>query len=105
VLWFGALVGPAAAPMILGLLPAFRRSGAAAAIGSWVAGMAVYALARTVFQAGMAVTVAAPVGVSLLVFMGAGWLSRKPVPARVEALMEALSRDAASQTVPSSTAP
>jgi hypothetical protein len=37
VVWFTGLLGPTAVPMILGLIPAFRHSGPAAAIGSWVA--------------------------------------------------------------------
>ncbi len=92
VIWFGALVGPISAPMILGLLPAFRRSGSAAAIGSWSAGIIVYGLAR-LLNASMAVTVGAPVLVSVGVFAIGGWIRRTPVPARVEALMDDLRHD------------
>jgi SSS family solute:Na+ symporter len=93
VVWFAALLGPAATPMILGLVPAFRRSGSGAAVLSWCGGIAAYAVARLVFHAGMATTVAAPVLCSVGIFIAGGWMSRKPVPAEVEGLMEALCRD------------
>ena len=44
VLWFGALVGPIAIPMLLGMLPAFRRCGPTAAIVSWAVGLVVFAV-------------------------------------------------------------
>ncbi len=94
ILWFGALIGPAALPMILGLLPTFRRSGAAAAVSSWAAGIAIYLVVRLVFQAGMAVTVATPTIVSASIFIIAGWLNPRPAPVEVQNLMESLSRDA-----------
>ncbi len=95
MLWFGALIGPAAAPMILGLIPAFRRSGSSAAVGSWVCGILTYVFARFVFSAGLAGTVGMPALVSVGVFIFAGWLKREPVPERVQALMESLRQDAA----------
>lgn len=93
VLWFSALVGPAAAPVILGLLPAFKRSGPAAAIFSWASGIVLWVLVRFVFNAGMAVTVGAPAVLSVGVFIVGGWLQRKPAPAKVEALIESLRQD------------
>ncbi|QNI37360.1 sodium:solute symporter family protein [Edaphobacter albus] len=38
ILWYGALSGPIAIPILLGLLFPFRRSGPAAAIGCWLVG-------------------------------------------------------------------
>ena len=43
ILWYGALVGPMAIPMLLGLLTPFRRSGPAAAIACWLTGTAMFA--------------------------------------------------------------
>jgi SSS family solute:Na+ symporter len=94
VLWFGALVGPISAPMILGLLPAFRRSGSSAAVCSWFSGITVYALARF-FHASLAMTVAAPVLLSVGVFVLGGWIQREPAPAKVVALIESLRQDPA----------
>ncbi len=48
ILWFGALIGPVAIPMVLGLLKLFHRSGPAAAIASWVAGAVAFALIKFV---------------------------------------------------------
>jgi SSS family solute:Na+ symporter len=42
ILWYGALLGPIAIPMLLGLLLPFRRSGPAAAIASWMMGAAAF---------------------------------------------------------------
>lgn len=50
ITWFGGLVGPIAVPMLLGMLPIFRRSGPGAAITSWAVGLVVFALTNFVFQ-------------------------------------------------------
>ena len=42
ILWFGALIGPTALPMLLGLLLPFRRSGPAAAIACWITGAVTF---------------------------------------------------------------
>lgn len=77
VIWFAALVGPTAVPMIFGLLPAFRRCGARAAIWSWVAGIAAFAVARygLGLSGGMTATIAAPVMASASVYIAVGWLT------------------------------
>jgi SSS family solute:Na+ symporter len=46
ILWYGALVGPMAIPMILGMLLRFRRSGPTAAILSWLAGAVTYGVLK-----------------------------------------------------------
>ncbi|WP_240437586.1 sodium:solute symporter family protein [Sciscionella marina] len=83
VLWFGALVGPIAVPMLLGMLPLFRRCGPAAALVSWTAGIVVFALTRYAFADALAalskgtaqsITVAGPVVASVLVYCACGWL-------------------------------
>ncbi|MDN5655013.1 MAG: Na+:solute symporter, partial [Kocuria sp.] len=101
IAWFGALVGPIAIPMLLGLLPAFRRSGSAAAITSWAVGLVVFAINKYVLAAPIAalgtaseqaLTVAAPVLCSIIVFIGYGFIR----PARsqeVDDLVESLSHD------------
>jgi SSS family solute:Na+ symporter len=49
ILWYGALTGPIAIPMLLGMLQCFRRSGPAAAIGSWFGGAVAFGLIKFVF--------------------------------------------------------
>jgi SSS family solute:Na+ symporter len=80
ILWFGALVGPIAVPMLFGMLRPFRRSGPTAAIVSWAAGLITFALTKyvlagwiaTLGNASQGVTVAAPIVVSIVVFVGIG---------------------------------
>lgn len=102
IAWFGALVGPIAIPMLLGLLPAFRRSGSAAAITSWAVGLVVFAvnkyvLAGPIAELGtateQALTVSAPVICSIVVFIAYGFI--RPVrSAAVDELVDSLSHDA-----------
>jgi solute:Na+ symporter, SSS family len=92
VVWFAALVGPTAVPMILGLLPAFRRSGSGAAILSWVAGIVTFAITRYGTQPSMTMTIAAPVMASAVVFIGGGWLAPSTALQPVK-LVEALGGD------------
>jgi solute:Na+ symporter, SSS family len=96
VVWFAALVGPTAVPMILGLLPAFRRCGASAAIASWFAGLAVFLITKYAMVPTMTMTVAAPVIASGVVFIAGGWLAgtHRPSPA-VAKLFEALDEEGA----------
>jgi SSS family solute:Na+ symporter len=100
ILWFGALVGPIAVPMLLGLLPWFKRSGSSAALLSWAAGLLVFAVNRYLLadevarfgNNGEAVTVAAPVLVSITVFVVVGWVAPQRDP-RSDALVDSLSTD------------
>ncbi|PZG07030.1 sodium:solute symporter family protein [Nonomuraea aridisoli] len=93
ILWFGALVGPIAIPMLLGMLPMFRRCGPAAAIGSWATGLVVFALVKYVFPGqGQTVEVAAPVLSALAVFVIVGLAA----PARndeADALIDSLNTE------------
>ncbi|GMA31216.1 sodium:solute symporter family protein [Litorihabitans aurantiacus] len=101
ILWFGALVGPIAVPMLLGLLPAFRRSGSAAAITSWAVGLVVFAVNRYVLNDEIAalgtanaqtISVAAPVTCSIIVFIVYGFV-RPSVRPEVDELVDALGRE------------
>lgn len=83
ILWYGALLGPIAIPLLFGMLNLFRRSGANAVIASWVAGAIAFSLIKFVFPAQIAhlpgdltttITVAGPVLSSLAVFIGVGWI-------------------------------
>ncbi len=92
--WFGALVGPVAIPMILGLLPAFRHCGSNAAIISILGGLTGFVIANYVLNVSQAIEILTPIGVSLVLFISIGWLSRKKiVPDEVSDLMEKLQSD------------
>ncbi len=92
VSWFGALVGPVAIPMLLGLLPFFSRCGSAAAITSIVLGFLTFALTRIITIESLALSIALPVLVSTVTYILMGLLNRnKPVPEKVLALLESIS--------------
>ena len=106
ILWYGALLGPIAIPILFGMLNVFHRSGANAAIASWMAGAIAFALIKFVFSAEIArlpgdltttITVAGPVLSSLAVFVGVGliWPARKPEADRLLKLIDG--RDASSE--------
>lgn len=81
ILWFGGLVGPIAIPMLLGMLPLFRRCGPVAAITSWAVGLLVFVLTRYVLDGQIAqlapdqvtaVSVGGPVVCSIITFIVIG---------------------------------
>ncbi|MFC6645321.1 sodium:solute symporter family protein [Granulicella cerasi] len=101
ILWYAALVGPIAIPMMLGMIGWFRRSGAAAAIASWCAGVVCFALIKFVFAEKInrlpgdlttTITVAGPVLSALFVFIGVGivWPTKNP---HVQPLLQILTHD------------
>lgn len=84
ILWYGALVGPIAIPMLLGLLLPFRRSGPWAAIGSWMAGALTFGMLKMLpyhrwlgvgHRYENAITVGAPLLSSLVIYVGMGWIA------------------------------
>lgn len=94
IIWFGGLVGPISIPMLLGLLPWFRRSGSAAAITSWAIGVTTFFYVKFVLNdVSTATQVAAPVLSSLALFTVMGWMRRSPVDPQVDALLHALNND------------
>jgi SSS family solute:Na+ symporter len=106
ILWYGALLGPIAIPVLFGMLNVFRRSGANATIASWIAGAVAFALIKFVFPAQIArlpgdltttITVAGPVLSSLGVFIGVGliWPAKKPAADRLLQLIN--DQDASSE--------
>ncbi|WP_252515330.1 sodium:solute symporter family transporter [Candidatus Pantoea bituminis] len=94
IIWFGGLVGPISIPMLLGLLPWFRRSGSAAALTSWAIGVTTFFYVKFVLNdVSTATQVAAPVLSSLVLFTVMGWMRRSPVDPQVDALLHALNSD------------
>jgi len=101
ILWFGALVGPIAIPMLLGMLRPFRRSGPSAALSSWVVGLLVFATIKYVIPTQIAdlgtataqtVSVVSPILASILVYCVVGWLRPWHNEAS-DALVESLDTD------------
>ncbi|UGS43799.1 sodium:solute symporter family protein [Pseudocitrobacter corydidari] len=94
VIWFGGLVGPISIPMLLGLLPWFKRSGSAAALVSWAIGVGAFFTVKFVLtDASTALTVAAPVLSSLVIYTVMGWVLPSPVRPEIENLLAALSKE------------
>ncbi|MFM9368368.1 sodium:solute symporter family protein [Streptomyces sp. Da 82-17] len=88
-----ATMGPISIPLMLGLLPWFRRTGPTAAMVSWAGGLAVWAwLYWGAEGTSETVTVGAPVLTSLVLYVGVGLLKPEGSPARA-ALVESLSSD------------
>lgn len=100
VTWFGALVGPIAVPMLLGMLPWFKRSGSIAALTSVIVGLVVFAVTKYVIAdqiaaAGpdaSAVAVGAPVICSIIVFVVLGLIVKQDNP-EGDALVDSLNAD------------
>ena len=92
--WFGALIGPISIPMLLGLLPAFKRSGPTAAIVSWAVGIIAFGVIKYGINGSVAATVAVPVVISAILYIGLGFVSPQPA-SRVNDLVASLDSDAA----------
>ncbi len=93
VVWFGALVGPTAVPMILGLVPRFKHSGSRAAISSIITGVVVFVLMKVInYQGSQALILALPTIASILVYLFMGFVERNgEVSESVERLLSQLS--------------
>jgi SSS family solute:Na+ symporter len=101
ILWFAALLGPIAIPMLLGMLFPFRRCGPAAALTAWSAGLLTFILTKFVFPAKIAnfagdlataISVGGPVVVALLLYLAVGFFTHKTKPA-ANALLHSIDRD------------
>jgi SSS family solute:Na+ symporter len=101
ILWFAALLGPIAIPMLLGMLLPFRRCGSAAALAGWAAGIVTFLLLRFVFLAkvaciagdmAVAISVGGPAIVTLVFYIGVGLFTRETKPAAY-ALLKSINQD------------
>ncbi|WET77092.1 Na+:solute symporter [Amycolatopsis sp. QT-25] len=79
-------------PLLLGMLPAFRRSGSRAALISWAGGLLAYAIAYYGYHATLAVTVSTPILVSVALFAGLGYLMPEREAATDE-IIDTIDRD------------
>ena len=89
--WFAALLGPTSMPLLLGLLPIFRKCGPKAAIFSIIAGIGTFVVTKNLNTHSLAIDVGLPTIVSAIVFVSAGLLS-KTAPAKVKELLAALKK-------------
>ncbi|MFC7380978.1 sodium:solute symporter family protein [Sphaerisporangium rhizosphaerae] len=88
-----ATMGPISIPLMLGLLPWFKRSGPTAAITSWAAGLAVWAVIKWVIAStNQTLVVAAPLVTSLILYVVIGLLRPENTPSRDE-LVDSLNTD------------
>ncbi|TCC50941.1 Na+:solute symporter [Kribbella capetownensis] len=70
-----ATMGPISIPLMLGLLPWFRRCGARAALASWAIGLVVWAIVKWGLDStDTTLVVALPLATSLVVYVGLGLL-------------------------------
>jgi Na+/proline symporter len=87
-----AVMGPISIPMLLGLLPAFRRCGPRAALTSWALGLAGYFLVKYgIDGASQTAVVVTPLVTSLVVYAGLGLLWPE-ADERADAVVRAVSR-------------
>ncbi|XMO85422.1 sodium:solute symporter family protein [Algibacter sp. AS12] len=93
VTWFGALLGPISVPMILGLLPAFKKSGSSAAMASIIGGLLVFIILKLVEQKSLALEMGGPILASLVIFTLVGWLNKKPIPQKITELHLSLNKN------------
>jgi SSS family solute:Na+ symporter len=96
LLWYGALVGPISVPMMLGMLPQFRRCGAKAAIASWLTGIVVFGAVKAKFGSSydsddtiFLLSIGSPILASFFAYVAVGFLWPDENP-RAEALLKVL---------------
>ncbi|WP_055589743.1 sodium:solute symporter family protein [Peterkaempfera griseoplana] len=86
-----AVMGPISIPMLLGLLPLFRRWGARAALSSWALGLGAYVLVKWgIGSTDQTVVIATPLITSLAVYVLAGLVLPEP-DAEADAITAAVS--------------
>jgi Na+/proline symporter len=93
VTWFAPLVGPISIPMILGLLPLFKHSESKSSIISMIAGVLVFIAIKAFFETSLAVEISSPIIVTLILYIGLGFVFGKSVPEKVRKLIYSLNYD------------
>ncbi|MEO3853296.1 sodium:solute symporter family protein [Acrocarpospora sp. B8E8] len=92
-----ATMGPISIPLMLGMLPWFRRSGPTAAIVSWAAGLSVWAYIKWIIEStDQAMVVGVPLVTSLVLYVVVGLLRPENTRDRDE-LIDSLDSDPAEQ--------
>ena len=73
--WFAALMGPVSIPMMLGLLPAFKRMDHRAALLSIGAGFLTFVLTKFALEVPLAAEIGSPVVVTFIVYCTVGLIT------------------------------
>lgn len=84
VTWFAALLGPISVPVILGLIPAFKKSGNVAAVGSILGGLLVFIILKSSDQKSLAIEMGGPILASLFLYILLGFINTKKPAVKVE---------------------
>ncbi|HZE40847.1 MAG TPA: sodium:solute symporter family protein [Stackebrandtia sp.] len=101
VSWVAALMGPISVPLLLGMLPWFRRCGSRAALISWAGGLITYGLVYYAFVSSQTTIVVAPILASLIIYIGLGLVASERT-SETDAMIDSLSTDAeGAELVPS----
>jgi hypothetical protein len=106
--WVAGLMGPIAIPLMLGLLPWFRKSGPTAALLSWGIGLVTFWLVNYPIHwnvdggVPLQYQVSIPLAVSLVLYILIGYVKPEDTPER-DAIIEKINNDddgSASVTIP-----
>lgn len=95
--WFAALVGPTAIPMIFGLLPAFKYSDSRAALTSIIGGLLTFIGMKLSDTSTLSLEIAAPIIVSMIIYIGWGFIFKKQVKTEAINLLASLNSDSKHQ--------
>jgi Na+/proline symporter len=93
VSWFASLLGPIAIPMILGLLPMFKRSGSTAALVSIFGGLLAFVITKVIPDLSLTVEVVSPMLVSLILYITTGFLTTGNGASKAKTLLVALNSE------------
>lgn len=93
IAWFAALIGPISIPMILGLLPAFKKCGSTAALVSIFGGLSAFVVLKLFSNVSLGMEVGTPVFTSFILYVSFGLLSKKKVEPEVEQMLVSLDND------------
>ena len=95
VAWFAALVGPISVPMLLGMIPLFKKCGPTAAIASIVGGLLSFVITKIyATEIGFSLEISLPVITSLCIYIFFGFLNRKnEVKQEVQAMLDSINNN------------
>jgi Na+/proline symporter len=95
-----ATMGPISIPLMLGLLPWFRRSGPTAALVSWAAGLSVWVVVKWVLEeTSQTMVVGVPLVTSLVLYVAIGLLKPERTADR-DAMIDSLESDPVDEPKP-----
>lgn len=105
--WFSALLGPVSIPMILGLMPSFRRCGPWASHLAIVSGLVTFTVIKLGgIQLDFGYTILLPTLAAFVFYVGSGMFNfviGKHVKPEVDEFLQGISSDAAAQVNPDET--